>query len=173
MSENSPLSTHLVSSLSGPNLGLCVKNENSEIQFQNQACAQSCGEMTGKVCEKGCSDSYFKSLGQESIPDGIHYLNSSNVDGSVMDSVIIKEGSSITTAFYPRKESIEAQFEILSGYNLSGREKEILQLVLQRVTRKQIAEQLNISFSTLKTHLNNIYKKLPREWSQRLQERKV
>lgn len=43
---------------------------------------------------------------------------------------------------------------------LSKQEQSILQLILEDYTNKEIAQQLFISVSTVKTHINNIYKKL-------------
>lgn len=43
---------------------------------------------------------------------------------------------------------------------LSRREMEVLELLLQNKTNQQIADHLCIELSTLKTHINKIYKKL-------------
>ncbi|MEM8764703.1 MAG: helix-turn-helix transcriptional regulator [Bacteroidota bacterium] len=59
--------------------------------------------------------------------------------------------------FKMRKKRISFldQFE-----NLSPREKSILNSILNKKTNKEIASELFISVSTVKTHINNIYKKL-------------
>lgn len=41
---------------------------------------------------------------------------------------------------------------------LSVREREVMQLIAEGKTNKQIAETLFIALSTVKTHINNIYK---------------
>lgn len=54
-------------------------------------------------------------------------------------------------------------FEVKSsghGYNLTPREKEILQLLIKGYSIKIIAAELKISFDTARTHLKNIYPKL-------------
>jgi DNA-binding NarL/FixJ family response regulator len=54
-------------------------------------------------------------------------------------------------------------FEIKSSgqeYNLTQREKEILQLLIKGYSIKIIAAELKISFDTARTHLKNIYPKL-------------
>jgi DNA-binding CsgD family transcriptional regulator len=48
----------------------------------------------------------------------------------------------------------------LPGELLSRRETEVLNCLLQNKTNKQIADELCIELSTLKTHINKIYKKL-------------
>lgn len=44
--------------------------------------------------------------------------------------------------------------------DLTAKEKSVLDLIKAGKTNKEIAEELGISLSTVKTHINNIYKKL-------------
>ena len=46
------------------------------------------------------------------------------------------------------------------GYGLTAREKEILGLLTEGMTKKAIADRLFLSFFTIDTHLKNIYAKL-------------
>jgi DNA-binding NarL/FixJ family response regulator len=46
------------------------------------------------------------------------------------------------------------------GYGLTAREKEILGLMTEGMTKKAIADKLYVSFFTIDTHLKNIYSKL-------------
>jgi DNA-binding CsgD family transcriptional regulator len=43
---------------------------------------------------------------------------------------------------------------------LSSQEQKVLELILENKTNKEIASQLFLSLSTVKTHINNLYKKL-------------
>lgn len=45
-------------------------------------------------------------------------------------------------------------------YDLSPREKQVLHLLVQGLSKKQIADKLIVSFYTIDTHLKNIYEKL-------------
>ena len=45
-------------------------------------------------------------------------------------------------------------------YGLTQREKQILNLMVEGHTKKQLAEKLFLSFYTIETHLKNIYTKL-------------
>ncbi|MCH8568059.1 MAG: response regulator transcription factor [Balneolales bacterium] len=47
-----------------------------------------------------------------------------------------------------------------ADYDLSEREKEVLNLLIKGCTKKQVAAQLYLSFHTVDFHLRNIYKKL-------------
>ena len=48
----------------------------------------------------------------------------------------------------------------MPGPDLSGREMEVLELVVQGLLNKQIAHALNISEHTVKNHVKNILEKL-------------
>ena len=50
--------------------------------------------------------------------------------------------------------------EIGGVWSLSPREREVLCLVIQGASNRQVAEQLVISARTVETHLSNIYSKL-------------
>ncbi len=49
---------------------------------------------------------------------------------------------------------------ITNQFELTVREREVLFLVLGRLSRKEIATSLSISYETVKMHLKNIYKKV-------------
>lgn len=64
--------------------------------------------------------------------------------------------------FFTKKHLVEiATFEekIFDKYNISIREKDVLRLLLIGKSYKDISDELFISLSTVKTHINNIYKK--------------
>jgi DNA-binding CsgD family transcriptional regulator len=54
----------------------------------------------------------------------------------------------------------EGGCEFLSQYGISNREHEIILLICEGFSNKEIGERLFISLSTVKTHVYNIYKKL-------------
>jgi len=45
-------------------------------------------------------------------------------------------------------------------YGLTAREQRILELMTQGLIKKEIADQLSLSYHTVDTHLRNIYTKL-------------
>lgn len=50
--------------------------------------------------------------------------------------------------------------EPVDDYGLTGREREILQLLVDGLKMKRIATELNLSYHTISNHLRNIYHKL-------------
>jgi len=50
--------------------------------------------------------------------------------------------------------------EDIKKFSLTGREKEILQLLLKGKSNKEISDLMYVSTETVKTHLHNIYRKL-------------
>jgi DNA-binding CsgD family transcriptional regulator len=86
------------------------------------------------------------------------------VDGNKVDAMIVNDGSQVITFMYPLdadQDKHVKQEEFLISRGLTRSELRIMQMVLQGMTNAQIAEKLFISKATLKTHLNNAYKKLP------------
>ncbi|MHB9942179.1 helix-turn-helix transcriptional regulator [Clostridium sporogenes] len=50
--------------------------------------------------------------------------------------------------------------EKIKGELLTEREKEVMEILFEGASNKQIGEKLNISLATVKTHMINIYSKL-------------
>jgi DNA-binding NarL/FixJ family response regulator len=73
--------------------------------------------------------------------------------GSPMSSRIARQ---VITSFqlYDNRNSIDSQF------NLSNREKEVLQHLAEGSNYQEIADELYISVDTVRHHIRNIYKKL-------------
>lgn len=138
-------------------IGTCIKAINKEVLFQNEKCIESCGEMKGKICDKGCMADYL-------FTPGMSLLKNSQVDNTQLDAVVINDGKTLTTFLYPyptNEIELKNVEEELVLYGLSKSEVCIFLLVIKGKKNRDILAQLFISKSTLKTHLNNIYKKLP------------
>lgn len=72
----------------------------------------------------------------------------------------LREGGSPLTPSVARKVLEKLNQPHHSRYNLSGREKEILKLLVQGYSYKKIAADCNISMDTVRSHVRNIYTKL-------------
>jgi DNA-binding CsgD family transcriptional regulator len=60
----------------------------------------------------------------------------------------------------PSPAPLELDEAFIKEHGITKREKEIIQMVLQGKSNTEIAKYLFISISTVKTHLNNLYKKI-------------
>ena len=77
--------------------------------------------------------------------------------------VLLNDGENIITLVYPVTDKHSRELEYFKDKGLSKREYEIVEMVVRGMTNSEIVKNLTISKATLKTHLNNIYKKLPAE----------
>lgn len=73
--------------------------------------------------------------------------------------VFISIGIILILFSYFAKSETEKEEQVLN-FNLTEQEKKIAALIKQKLTNKEIAIELSVSPSTVKTHINNIYKKV-------------
>ena len=150
------------------NVGICVKNLKREVLSQNQLCIDSCDNMIGKICDKGCMNNFDaeKNPGTE-LNEGMTLIKNSPANDGYVDAVVINDGQNLTTLIYPLENKligIDKASSQLSQFGLTKSEVAIFKMVMQGTNNNEICKVLFISRATLKTHLNNIYKKLPIEW---------
>jgi len=62
--------------------------------------------------------------------------------------------------FLHKPQTEEKKEQPNSEYNLSAREKEVLTFLVKGMSYKMIADQCNIAYTTVRTHMKNIYEKL-------------
>lgn len=98
------------------------------------------------ICS-GAAGYLLKDLSAERIVDSI---NEVMTGGAPMNSHIAKK---VLNMF--RNQNIK-----FDDYNLSEREKEILSLLVEGLSKKQIGEKIFLSHHTVDSHLRNIYAKL-------------
>lgn len=77
----------------------------------------------------------------------------------------VKEGGApmhpkVARRVLDRFSAIESQRAHSPDYNLTDREREILNLLVNGITKKEIAIQLGVSVHTVTTHLRRVYDKL-------------
>jgi DNA-binding CsgD family transcriptional regulator len=146
-------------------LAICVKDTEKRVLFQTRACKRVCSDLVGQVCNKGCMKDYLSSKASDS-ESSVQYLGRLKVDGRVCDSTVIDDGENITTIFRPL-ETIDKFMSSFNSFPLSKREREVALKMADGKTNSEIAKELYVSLMTVKTHINNIYKKLPdeaKEW---------
>lgn len=148
----------------GAKLGLCVKDQSKRVLFQNENSLKTCGPMMGEVCTKTCMRLYQQVEECAAVSEGMKLIKGTEVEGHKVDALIVNDGERITTLLYPLDEDqdkFKKQEQFFKERGLTRSELRIMQMVMQGMTNASIAEKLFISKATLKTHLNNIYKKLP------------
>ena len=76
--------------------------------------------------------------------------------GSPMSPSVARE----VLGFLQQPKPDEKKEPATENYNLSVREKEILACLVKGMSYKMIAEQCNITYETVRSHMKNIYEKL-------------
>ncbi|WP_413584312.1 response regulator transcription factor [Bdellovibrio sp. HCB274] len=146
-------------------LSVCVRNGSNEVLEQNDLSKATCGDRVGSVCQNAvCADMCKQVAELSPLQEGMNLFKNQNIDGHYVDVMMVKNGENITTILHPLSQGadkVDKQAEFLIGRGLTPSEVRIIQMVMSGQTNQQIAEQLFISKATLKTHLNNAYKKLP------------
>lgn len=142
--------------------GQCLKDSSQRVISQDEMCRDLCGDVEGKKCEKGCMKAFAEIKQEDIFKRGFHQFNNIEVDQQRhVDAVVFFDGENIMTHLYPVDELNEKRLMLMREKGLSPTEINVMRFVLQGLSNEQIAEKLFISKVTLKTHLNNIYKKLP------------
>jgi DNA-binding NarL/FixJ family response regulator len=100
-----------------------------------------------EALKSGATGYILKKSSPTEILDAIRELYQG---GSPMSSSIARK---VIAQFHEPRQSEEAR-------RLTDRENEILNLLSQGFRYKEISDKLNISFTTVRTHIHNIYEKL-------------
>ncbi|MBP9087148.1 MAG: helix-turn-helix transcriptional regulator [Kofleriaceae bacterium] len=104
----------------------------------------------------------FPEAAQGSAPTlGFHVAANLSAGEQVFDALIIDDGDTLTTLLLPKATFVSKMRALFEGHGLSPAELAVINLVLQGHANREIAQRLFVSRQTLKTHLNNINKKVP------------
>jgi len=141
--------------------GICLIKDGDRIFFQNSTCKKRCGNFSGKECPQTCLLNCEKKEGGSVSGDGIKLFPNAKVGNQFFDVLFFNALPYRMVLLYPLQKKYESWLKRFNGRKLSRRELEIAGLCLQGLTNSKIMERLFISKATLKTHLNNIYKKMP------------
>jgi DNA-binding NarL/FixJ family response regulator len=98
----------------------------------------------------GANGYVLKNANMQSL---IQYINEVHQGGAPMTPVIARKVLNQFTKLQPAQITGE-------DYNLSSREKDVLQLLVKGKSYKMIADELNISYETVHSHIRKIYNKL-------------
>lgn len=142
------------------NIGTCIKNIKGFILERNSIAIATCGQFCDQFCIKNQNMDNNKTDNKHSGFQCLHKIKTK--ENKIADIVVAVIQDKVVTMIYPLDEQINNDFKMYSSkYNLTTSEEKIVYGMLNGLTNQQIADQLFISRSTLKKHLNNIYKKIP------------
>lgn len=91
------------------------------------------------------------------------YLLKDSTSEHILDSVkeVLDGGAPMNSSIAAKVLRMFRDFiPVKNEYNLSPREKEILKLLVEGLSKKQIADKLFLSYHTIVSHIRNIYEKL-------------
>lgn len=142
------------------NLGICIKNLDKEVVYQNELCITHCGNKKNTQCQEGCMENYKTYSAEGIVNVGVNSQLCSERDGKHIDSVVINDGKNLITFIVPIAEKLRNKISYYQRLGLTKSEMGVIALKIKGVHNKEIAKKLFISLATLKTHINNIYKKV-------------
>jgi DNA-binding CsgD family transcriptional regulator len=141
-------------------LGVCVKDSEGKVLQQNKVCLGICGDCVGKVCNVACMELYAKDKSRQWNNWGSHVYNNSYAHGDFYDITLLCNDVNMITFLQPLEEKYKKALTYYQKMELTKREMEIFSYIIKGASNSEICEQLSVSRATLKTHLNNVYKKV-------------
>ena len=144
-------------------MGICVKDSQLMVVQQNGICRSVCGDNLHQRCNFGCMEIVDKLDPVERIQEGFNTFKKVMVNHKLCDVNLLITKGEIVTMLHPLIEGVEKIKAMIEEYNLTAREGQVFELLVENFRNREIAKELYISLATVKTHLNNIYKKIPFE----------
>jgi len=141
-------------------LGVCVKDSQGKVLQQNRLCLDICGDCLGQVCKVACMELYARDKSRQWQNWGSHVYHNSYAHNGFYDITLLCNNENLITFLQPLSEKHQKALDYYTGMNLTKREMEILSYIIKGASNLDICEQLSVSKATIKTHLNNVYKKL-------------
>jgi len=146
--------------ISAGNIAVCVKDQNKKVLMQNESCKSICGEQLGNACTTGCMELYAGDTSHQWKDWGTRIYRNSFLHDNFFDVTLICSSEHIITFLQPLKDKYEMALAYYRDKGLTKREIEVVSLTIRGITNTEICQYMSISMATLKTHLNNLYRKL-------------
>lgn len=142
-------------------LGICHRNLQGVVDQQNEVVVDYCGSREGEVCENTCSQKLREKFTAAEIEKGqLFHLGICRFSQGTGELVVLKGDDGWKTYFQTSKLTAAEIEKLVNEDTLSPREGEIAKLIIAGFSNNEVASQLFISKPTVRTHLNNIYKKI-------------
>lgn len=154
------MSDQLSEVLNRADVGVCVVGKDGKVTFQNNSCKQSCADVCGSECtEKNVLLCRYASSFQE----GTVRIPMQSINGRYFDILGIVLPDCKMIYLIPVQNEKIARAREIEESALTCKEKEVAALMIAGFSRENIAAVLNVSENTIKTHIKNIYSKIPAE----------
>ncbi len=145
-------------------VGVCIRDDKGDSQFRNETCLAHCGKKKTGKCRELCMRAFAAdgSIAPALVEGGVQVFRNTqfaDVEGA-FDVVMFYDGKFTTSLFYPLSRIYEMRMVQFKDKGLTARELEIVSLMIRGVTNSEITKKLSISKSTLRSHLNRVYKKV-------------
>jgi DNA-binding CsgD family transcriptional regulator len=137
--------------------GHCIRDKRDNTLYQNEQSKKVCGDSTLEHCST-CND-LFKDT--DPLQNGIFTHKNVFLKNQQCDVVYLNDTHTKTVFFYPLKNKLSKIKLTIDPTQFTEQESHIIDLLLKGRSNTSILNELTISISTLKTHLNHIYKKEP------------
>jgi DNA-binding NarL/FixJ family response regulator len=128
-----------------------IKNELPHVQVLMQTVFEDDDRVFDSICA-GASGYILKNFLNTRLIDSIRELQ---FGGSPMSPSIARK---VLTKMQQIPQHVQP--EAAPDYHLTSREKEVLACIVNGLAYKMIADQLNISYETVRSHVKKIYEKL-------------
>lgn len=154
------MSISLESSLTENKIGFCIKDKEKQVIYQNQICIDICGELQNCFCHIGCMELYENDDTQQWKNNGSCVYKNTYVHEQFFDITVLANENQLITFLQPLHINHQQAIAFYENVGLSDKELKVITLVIENNSNEKICELLNISKATIKTHLNNIYRKV-------------
>jgi DNA-binding CsgD family transcriptional regulator len=154
-----PDDTLLAESLQAAGIAVCVKDTERRVLVQNNLCRYVCGDRSGRICDEGCMALYAAERGQQWRDWGPRVYRNSLIHDTFHDVTLLCSTRRIISFLQPLRDKYAMALEYFRDKGLTRREIDVMALTIQGVRNRDICDRLAISRSTLRTHLNNVYRK--------------
>lgn len=154
------MTTILEQTFEEKNLGVCIKDAEGKVLRQNKLCQKICGNHQDKICEIACMELHAKDKSQQWQNWGSRVYNNRYVHDAYYDITLLCSDEHMITYLQPLEKKYKAALNYYKNMDLTKREVEVVTYMIRGVSNTEICNKISVSKATLKTHLNNIYKKI-------------
>jgi len=160
MKNNTQLDSLLLNSIEQAGMAVCIKDVNKTVLKQNNKCINLCGQLENKVCNDHCMAIYNADNNQQWNKWGNRSYPNSYLHDDYFDVTLLCSEQHVTTILQPLKQKHTDAIAYYSTMGLSKREMQVISKAIADLSNEEICNQLSISKPTLRSHLNNIYRKV-------------